>query len=136
MHTADYLKLNSCWFEDVAEPTVPLLCEAEQVIQNIEGTEGTEGVHALLRLLPSWTSTLQPGAQGESLDDCLGLLNNAIERQSRAESENERGDTNHIAYAAKAIYKTLIENVVLYKRLDMIKALSRGLDVTGMFRLL
>src|SRR5205823_4693493 len=133
VYPTECLKLKARWFDFIAGPTVPLLREAEKVLQNPAAIEGKEGVCTLLRLLPPWANALQPGALGESLADCLSLLNEAI---SKEESSQSNTDLPYITQAVKVIYRTLIENIVLYKRCDTVKALSRGLNVTGIFRLL
>ena len=83
--------------------------------------EGKEGVCTLLHLLLPWVNALQPEALGESLTDCINLLNEAI---SKEESNQSNPDFPYITQAVKVIYRTLIENIVLYKRCDIVKALS------------
>ena len=140
-----YEDLEDMWFSNV-HYLVTLLLHQTGLAAALPGTpEGTNAAMEVEHVLQSWTAGLEPNKEAVALFECLGILRTAMkddgkllaERSSCAPlivgGENLSNWTIYTMEACARIRRILIDNVALAGRGEIIRSLSRGLDIGGLF---
>ena len=140
-----YEDLKDTWFSNVYY-LVALLLHQTGLVAALPGMpEGMNTAIEVECILQSWTARLETNEETVALFECLGILRTAMknnrkllaERSSCAPliigGENLGNWTIYTMEACARIWRILIDNVALAGWGEIIRSLSRGLDIGGLF---